>query len=110
MRHSFSRLNFFAAHESGPVSEWQHRKQVSVVVYCRLIISLFAVAVWGLHEEDVRNKLLGLLRPNVQLLQCPVCERQRVVPLGETRTCSGRRGRRSHDPVEMVSLGRRDKR
>ena len=69
----------------------------------RLIILLFAAAVWGLHEEDVKKRLRGL-RPNAQLLQCPVCDRQKVVFSGATRVCRGHLMRR-HPEEQMILLG-----
>ena len=99
----FSRPNFLAADESVSVSEWRSRERVSAVSYRRLIILLFAAAVWGLHEEDVKKRLRGL-RPNAQLLHCPVCDRQKVVSSGATRVCRGHLTRR-HPEEQMILLG-----
>ena len=103
MWHLFSKTNFLLANESMSVSEWRGRERVFAVVYLRLIILLFGLAAWGLHEEDVESRLRRL-GPRAQLLQCPICDRQKVVTSDATRTCRGR-GIRRHPEAQMIPLG-----
>jgi hypothetical protein len=106
--HPFSRSNSSMVNKLGSGSEPQRREQVPVTVYWQLIIPVFAMAAWGLYEEDVENKLRSLLS-NRRLFQCPVCDRQKVAVLGKTRTCSGR-GLHHHRKELMIAVGRRDSR
>jgi hypothetical protein len=77
MRHSFLGRRFVVMNKPEVVSEPPGRVQVSVGAYWRLIILLFAVAAWGLHEEDAENELVSLGH-NRQLFQCPHCDRQNL--------------------------------
>jgi hypothetical protein len=76
MRYLFSKANFLA-NESMPVSEWRGRERACAVMYWRLVILVFGLVVWGLDEEDVENRLRHLGPRGQQLLQCPICGRQR---------------------------------
>jgi hypothetical protein len=82
----------------------RHQKQASCAKYWRLTLLLFAVAVWGLNEEDIHNHLPSI-KLNRELFQCPICDRQKVAPSDATQTCQGTAFHR-HPEEQMVPMSR----
>ena len=99
----FSKLTSSRIDGSVAVSKPHARESIHIIAYCQVIIFVFALAASGLYEEDVENKLVGLRR-DARLLQCPTCDRQKVVVITARHTCRGH-GIHRHKEAEMIPLG-----